>query len=104
MAVNEELPQLQDTLPLVWGLLNPGGRLAVIAFHSLEDRLVKQFIKTALESGEARSKPTGDESKRSKSEGNFVDPLKVWKGEIEDAENPRARSAKLRVVEKSSTK
>ncbi len=90
IAVNDELKQLEKSLPMWIDLLNPGGRLAVISFHSLEDRLVKQLF--------------------SESSGNFYDsrlrlltkhPITADKGEL--AFNPRARSAKLRAVAKINT-
>jgi 16S rRNA (cytosine1402-N4)-methyltransferase len=78
-------------------LLKPGGRLAVIAFHSLEDRIVKQFVRKL-----ARG-PVGAEAAQ---RANFVPTLReitrkpVEASEEEIAQNPRARSAKLRVLEK----
>ena len=84
IAVNNELEQIQKVLPLTLELLNPGGRIAVISFHSLEDRIVKRFIKNELANGfesrvEALTKKPIDGSK-------------------DDVLNPRARSAKLRVA------
>ncbi len=84
IAVNEELKQLEHTLPLVLDILKPGGRVAVISFHSLEDRLVKQFFKNEAEGGyEARIK---------------LITKKPRSGATEDVFNRRARSAKLRAA------
>ncbi len=84
IAVNDELRQLEKALPIVLELLNPGGRVAVISFHSLEDRIVKKFFKSEAESGyEARLK---------------LITKKPISGATEDAFNRRARSAKLRAA------
>jgi 16S rRNA (cytosine1402-N4)-methyltransferase len=86
IAVNDELGQIQATLPLLPKLLNEGGRVGVISFHSLEDRLVKRFFKEQFEAGfEAE-----------------LDPLtkKPVSGATDDVHNPRSRSAKLRVAVK----
>lgn len=89
IAVNDELGQIAATLKLLPLLLHPGGRLAIISFHSLEDRLVKQFLKEEASSGyEARLR---------------LLTKKPILGEIEDAHNPRARSAKLRAAVKIKT-
>lgn len=84
IAVNEELANIQEALPEALEILAPGGRLAVITFHSLEDRIVKRFFK--------------DVAGRSLIKLITKKPVKVSDREI--AENPRARSAKLRVAEK----
>ncbi|MDO8335300.1 MAG: 16S rRNA (cytosine(1402)-N(4))-methyltransferase RsmH [Candidatus Saccharibacteria bacterium] len=82
IATNDELGQIEQMLPLLPDLLNPGGRVAIISFHSLEDRLVKQYIKSQKEMGlEAEIEPI---TKR---------PIE---GSTTDVHNPRARSAKLR--------
>jgi 16S rRNA (cytosine1402-N4)-methyltransferase len=86
IAVNDELGQLEAALPAALQMLRPGGRLAVISFHSLEDRVVKHVFR-ALERGEARLRIL---TKR---------PLRP--GDDEVARNPRARSAKLRVIERT---
>ena len=86
MAVNQELENLQVLLREGPGHLNPGGRLAVISFQSMEDRLVKQAFRSAEQTGTVRiltKKPVGPT-------------------EEEVARNPRSRSAKLRVIEKQS--
>lgn len=89
IAVNDELGQLATTLELLPGLLKPGGRVAIISFHSLEDRLVKQFFKEQAEAGyEATLK--------------ILTPSPI-SGANEDVNNPRARSAKLRAAAKINT-
>lgn len=82
IAVNQELAQLEAVLPICLELLNPGGRLAVISFHSLEDRIVKQFIKNESNNGY-----------ESRVEALTKRPID---GAKDDVFNPRARSAKLR--------
>lgn len=91
IAVNQELQQLITALPLWVELLNPGGRLGVITFHSLEDRIVKQFF--AQYAGERY-----DAQLRNVTKGA------VSCSKNEAVLNPRARSAKLRVVAKINTK
>lgn len=87
IAVNDELSQLEDTLPHVLSLLKPGGRMAVISFHSLEDRIVKEFFKNESYGYEAQLK---------------VITKKPISG-TEDVFNRRARSAKLRAAIKINT-
>lgn len=86
IAVNDELGQVRGTLPLLPKLLNKGGRVGVISFHSLEDRLVKRYFKFQTDSGlEAE-----------------LDVLtkKPISGATDDVHNPRSRSAKLRIAVK----
>jgi len=87
IAVNDELEQLKDSLPLWVNLLTPGGRLAVISFHSLEDRAVKHFFQ---------------EKSGSQYESNLslITKHPVTGDDHEIDFNPRARSAKLRAVAK----
>lgn len=87
IAVNDELEQLRQSLPLWLELLNPGGRIAVISFHSLEDRLVKQAFADA--SGE-----------RYDAELRLLTKRPVTAASSEIVHNPRARSAKLRAAVK----
>lgn len=87
IAVNGELDQLQQSLPLWHALLKPAGRLAVISFHSLEDRMVKQYF---AEHG----------GNRFDADFDIMTKQPVVASEQECAYNPRARSAKLRVVQR----
>ncbi len=88
IVVNSELEQIEDTLPLLPKLLNPNGRLGIITFHSLEDRLVKDFFKAASSHGE-------------ESELTILTKKPIVAGDVELAINPRARSAKLRVAKRN---
>jgi 16S rRNA (cytosine1402-N4)-methyltransferase len=90
IAVNDELGQLGASLPLMASLLAPGGRLAIISFHSLEDRLVKQFF----------AENAGD---RYDTELRSLTKKPVTAGKKEISFNPRARSAKLRAASKIKT-
>lgn len=100
--INQELEVLKKTLPLCLDILKIHGRLAVVSFHSLEDRIVKQFIQQEVH-GDAllRQLPIMDDDqklkKRLKSVGRAIRPT-----DQEMQENPRSRSAILRIVEKLS--
>jgi 16S rRNA (cytosine1402-N4)-methyltransferase len=93
IAVNRELAQLEAVLPQAVELLRPGGRLAVISFHSLEDRIVKQFFRAESGYGgsEALPRPLRLQVITRK-------PLEASEDEIRA--NPRSRSARLRVAER----
>ncbi len=100
IAVNDEMGALEEFLRQSAGLLCPGGRLSVISYHSLEDRLVKNFIRAGNFSGEVEKDFYG----------NVISPLRPVNRKVivpspeEMAGNPRARSAKLRIGEKISDK
>ncbi len=95
--INNELQELRDCLTQCLEILGIGGRLLVISFHSLEDRIVKQFIQEQLSGGLPSELPIKKEqlTVRLKRVGKAIKPK-----EREIAANPRARSAKLRVMEK----
>lgn len=99
IAVNDELQALSEALPQARDLLRPGGRLAVIAFHSLEDRLVKQFFQ--LESRDCICPPELPVcSCGHKATLAVVNRKPIRPGEQEVERNPRSRSARLRVAER----
>ncbi len=87
IAVNDELAQVRTALPLWIDMLKPGGRIAIISFHSLEDRIIKQFF----------SELGGD---RYDSTLRIVTKRPITGDDTEIVFNPRARSAKLRVAVK----
>lgn len=96
IEVNNELGVLADFLSQTARCLKPGGRLAVITFHSLEDRMVKQFMKRGTMEKEQQTDPFG--------RSTFENPFKVLKDIVPSEEelkvNNRSRSARLRVAEK----
>jgi 16S rRNA (cytosine1402-N4)-methyltransferase len=91
IAVNDELNQLEQALPIMAELLKPGGRLTIISFHSLEDRIVKQFL----------ADHTGN---RYDAEFTLLTKKPITASRDEIVSNPRARSAKLRAAAKIKTK
>ena len=95
MEVNQELEALKELLLQSEDLVRIGGRLSLISYHSLEDRLVKRFIRSGKFEGEVEKDFYGNPLKPFKSVGKLVVPSTE---EIEA--NPRARSAKLRVAER----
>ena len=84
IAVNEELSALEKGLEKGFEALKPGGRFAVISFHSLEDRMVKNFFRDNRKEGKAE----------------LVTKKPITPSEEETRENPRSRSAKLRIIKK----
>jgi 16S rRNA (cytosine1402-N4)-methyltransferase len=99
IAVNTELQAIEAVLPQAMDALTPGGRLAVISFHSLEDRLVKQTFRR--ESRDCICPPEQPVCTCShKASIREVNRHPITAGDAEIAENPRARSARLRVIEK----
>ena len=98
IAVNGELTALERVLPLAVDLLRPGGRLAVITFHSLEDRLVKRAFRQLSTSVSSPPGMASIEERRASVRVVNRKPISPDAAEIRA--NPRSRSAKLRVVEK----
>ncbi|MDB5238396.1 MAG: Ribosomal small subunit methyltransferase [Candidatus Kaiserbacteria bacterium] len=84
IAVNDELGALTEALKATWQILEPGGRIAVISFHSIEDRLVKQQFAAWVADGS----------------GEKITKKPITPSTEEVASNPRSRSAKLRVIQK----
>ncbi len=83
IAVNDELNSLKEGLIKGYTALNEGGRMAIISFHSLEDRIVKDFYKEKAKTG-----------------ASIITKKPIIASDQERAENPRSRSAKLRIIEK----
>jgi 16S rRNA (cytosine1402-N4)-methyltransferase len=100
IAVNDELMQLVEVLHAAERILKPGGRLAVVTFHSLEDRIAKQFLATRT-SRTARGSRHMPSLEPARPTFSVVTRGPITAGEAELARNPRARSAKLRVGERN---
>lgn len=98
IAVNEELAALEQVIPLAVDLLRPGGRLAIIAFHSLEDRIVKLQLRELSTTVIAPPGMASIEERRARL--NLVQRKPIRPDPAETEANPRSRSAKLRVAEK----
>jgi len=103
IAVNDELGELERGLAGAAALLAPGGRLVVVAFHSLEDRIVKRFMTEACgrEARASRHAPASLGTGRSVAPRfRLLTPRPLRPGEAEMQRNPRARSARLRAMER----
>jgi 16S rRNA (cytosine1402-N4)-methyltransferase len=84
ITVNDELERFKRTLNFAYEKLSPTGRIAVISFHSLEDRITKRFFRDKAKAGEAK----------------LITKKPITASREEINENPRSRSAKLRIIEK----
>ncbi|MFZ3079669.1 MAG: 16S rRNA (cytosine(1402)-N(4))-methyltransferase RsmH, partial [Bellilinea sp.] len=99
IAVNQELQAVESVLPLAVQALSPGGRVAIIAFHSMEDRLVKQYFRR--ESRDCICPPDQPVCVCGhKATLREITRHPIMPTEEETLTNPRARSARLRVAEK----
>ena len=96
IEVNHEMDALKEMLAAATSMLKPGGRLSVITYHSLEDRIVKNFMKT----GNAEGKVNQDFFGRIESPYKLVNNKVIIPDDEEQTRNPRSRSAKLRIAEK----
>ena len=97
MEVNDEMGALKELLEQIPAILKPGGRMAVITFHSIEDRMVKNFLKNGTLS-EIQENPLLQEE--NKSELKIITKKPIVAGDEEVKNNTRSRSAKLRIAEK----
>jgi 16S rRNA (cytosine1402-N4)-methyltransferase len=101
IKVNDELGQIRDALVQAAGLLAPGGRLVVVAFHSLEDRIVKRFMSEAAgrSGAPSRHNPAGLMTRDAPS-FRLLTARAQRPGASETNQNPRSRSARLRALER----
>lgn len=97
IEVNHEMTALREMLEAAADVIRPGGRLSVITYHSLEDRMVKNMIKTGNTGGKAEQDFYG----RVISPFTAVNNKVIVPSETETEENPRSRSAKLRIAERN---
>jgi len=97
IEVNDEMAALREFLEQIPGLLNSGGRLVVISYHSLEDRMVKNFLNSGNTHGEVSKDFYGNITGRSL---KAITRKPVEPNEAEVLSNPRSRSARMRIAEK----
>ncbi len=101
LAVNDELGEVERGLAAAAQLLAPGGRLVVVAFHSLEDRIAKRFMAEAAGRGTGASRhDPGALAARAAPRFRLLTPRALRPSEAETRDNPRARSARLRALER----
>jgi 16S rRNA (cytosine1402-N4)-methyltransferase len=100
--VNEELQELEGGLAAAEQVLAPGGRLAVVTFHSLEDRIVKRFLKgrSGSMAGGSRHRPAANETGPAPTFEAVMRPVRASEAEVQA--NPRARSATLRSARRTA--
>jgi 16S rRNA (cytosine1402-N4)-methyltransferase len=96
IEVNREMSALEEMLGATAEVLRPGGRLVVMSYHSLEDRMVKNFVKAGNISGNVEQDFYGNVNAPFRNVGKLIVPT-----EEEIARNPRSRSAKLRIAERN---
>ena len=102
--INSELEEIDTALKGAMSVLAPGGRLSVISFHSLEDRLVKRFMRDQSRGPQVPAGIPMTESQLKALGGRELKTLgKLIPGEAEVSENPRARSSVLRIAERTAT-
>jgi 16S rRNA (cytosine1402-N4)-methyltransferase len=101
IAVNDELGEIDRGLAAAERLLAPGGRMAVVSFHSLEDRRVKQFLRDRSGRNPKASRHLPMLSSEAKPTLRLIAPGGIEPGKAEIKANPRARSARLRVAERT---
>jgi 16S rRNA (cytosine1402-N4)-methyltransferase len=102
IAVNDELGEVERGLAAAERLLSPGGRLAVVSFHSLEDRTVKTFFKERSGSGAMASRHRPVAAEAPAPSFRLLSKKPVLPSAAEISANPRARSARLRVAERTA--
>ncbi|RJO59793.1 16S rRNA (cytosine(1402)-N(4))-methyltransferase RsmH [Candidatus Parcubacteria bacterium] len=100
IAVNDEISELEKFLPQAFEILKPGGRLAIVSFHSLEDRLVKNFFRNQAKICSCPAEQLQCTCDRIPA-GKLLNKKPIQPNSAEIQINPRARSAKLRIIQKN---